>query len=399
MKLYDWIYNKLVMSNYKNFDIVPDVNEWNRFLSSLPEPKDCIDKAYNKYLCKKYYYSGKKLAAMRAVGGIIVFFGNLLSRFPVSVKAEPSPKDRLLFEVVKDIDPKDVVPNEVLAAYSETIRVFTSRRFIGRLCRQARTLFEECKKRYPDDVYFHFLVYKDMVLHSHYLKKYNPSATMVYVSERNIASPVITELYEQRGGKFISFMHGDYLLQMIQAYMQFSEYYVWDAAYIDMFVNDLHCDPGQFKIYTPGKLLKKWDLENVTPEYYCTYYFSGCSRDSIGKIADAFAQLRDAGKKCKVRLHPRWGFNDDLIRERFRDFPIEEAKDVSMEQSLASTEYAIGLNSTALHEAYTEGRKVVIDDISSPGDFKSLEDRRYIMLRKEHVLFSGLISNAMDKTE
>lgn len=394
MKMYNWIYNKLVMSNYKNFDVVPDVEKWKEFLLSLDKPRDYIDEAYNKYQCKKYYFSKNKLYIADIISSIGVFIGNVLSIIPLP-DIERSSNEKLLLEVVKDINPKDIIPKEVLNRYSEVQYINSTHHYIGRINRKARELYKECKARYPKEKFFHFLIYKDLVKHSKLIQMNNMAATMVYVAERNIASPIITKLYEDSGRKFISFMHGDYLLQMIQAYMRFSEYYVWDLAYIDMFVNDLYCDSNQFRVYTPQKLEKKWSLENVQPTYFCTYYFSGCNKDSIKIIAEAFNKLKESGKECKIRLHPRWGFNDAIIRELFRGFYIEEAQNVSMEQSLASTKYVIGLNSTVLHEAYVEGREIVLDDISSPDDYVSLKARRYIMLEKKHLLFSVLLDQTV----
>lgn len=399
MNLLDWAYYKLVMSNYKDFDTVPDVKKWNNFLSSLDEPNDYIDKAYNKYLCKKYYFSKKKLFISRVICGFGMFIGDIFLKFPIKDNSNALSEDKILIEVIKDINPNEIVPNKLVKKYPKRIYSKYSNKYLGRMNQTAKNILLSCRNRYPKDVFFHFLIYKELVKHSHFIKKYDPSATLVYASERNIASPIITEFYERNNRKFISFMHGDYILQMNQAFMQFSEYYVWDEAYINMFVHDLHCDDKQFIVYTPKKLMKKWNLEIITPEYFCTYYFTGCSKKSVKIVAEAFNKLKASGKKCKVRLHPRWSVNDTLIKELFKEFFIEEAKNISMEESLGNTQYAIGLNSTVLHEAFVEGRKVVIDDISSPDDFNSLVDRRYIMLKKEHILFSELLKMDGEKRE
>ena len=386
------IYHRLIFSNYVNHDIDPDVAEWRSFLNSLPRPKDDVDMSYNKYLCKRHMYDSTKLKIMEVLSFIAMIPGRILANLPPMGQSSERPvKGRLVFEALNHLDYHDIAPQELFDRYEDIIIRESCHKKFGRLNRDAQTIYKECARRYGTDSFFMFLSYKDLVKHSALIRKYNHAALSSYAIERNTASPIITMLYEKEGRKFISFQHGNYLLQMIQAYMKFSEYFTWDSAYIDMFVNDLKCEPGQFTLYTPGKLKKKWALETIEPEYFCTYYFSNESSSTIGELANILRGFEAAGKKCKVRLHPRWEVNNAIIREKFKGFLIEEARNVTMEQSLASTEYVIALASTVLDEALAEGRKVVIDDVTNPGKYRSLKERKYVVLQKEHLLLSELM--------
>ena len=43
------IYKSFIIGDIKNTEVEPDVDAWERFLASLPEPKDRFEEAYNKY--------------------------------------------------------------------------------------------------------------------------------------------------------------------------------------------------------------------------------------------------------------------------------------------------------------------------------------------------------------
>ena len=165
----------------------------------------------------------------------------------------------------------------------------------------------------------------------------------VYVNERNVASPILKEIYSAQNRRFISFMHGEYLLNMIQAYMSFTDYYVWDDSYIDTFSGFLKSDITHYHVYKPLKLQKKWNLEKIVPEYTFTYYFSNESKDAIKIIADTFSVFRQNGYKCKVRPHPRFMQNIQDMADEFKGVLIETPSEVTLEESLGNTEFVIGL--------------------------------------------------------
>lgn len=386
----DKFHEKFAASSINGNDLVPDIAAWKAFLGSLKKSDDPIDIAYNKYLCRMHLFSKPKRLFMNLLGlGATVVELVYLLRGNRSL--QPKRSGVAVLEKSRAVPNfSDIVPEQIYTDY-ETVTVsenFNSK--FGTLCKEAKAWFFKSVKRHPFSFFFNYLVYVELAAHSHFLLEYNPEATVVYVNERNVASAIITALYEQSGRKFISFMHGEYLLQLVQGYMGFSEYYVWDDFYVDMFQNDLNCHIKEYRVYTPKKLQKKWDFTGIEPEYFCTYYFSGESAQTVINLAAILSEFEAKGKKCKVRPHPRNVVHFKEILSNFAGVVIEDSREIPLRDSLAQTEYVVGLTSTVLSEAVIEGKKIVVDDLSDPAQFASLSDRRSAVLNREHILLSDL---------
>ncbi len=383
------LYKKFVVSEIKNSDTVPDVAEWKILLANLGEPADALDAAFKKFQCRSRYMPKKKELVLDAAAEAVLLRADLRVRKPIGRLKDPE-KGVLLLETRKEIDYHEVAPDELFARYPVLRTTPSSRKTVyGELLEEAVPIYREARCRYRAHPYFVLFLLKELTKHSRYLLENNPEATALFIEERNLASPVIRKLYEDSGRKLISFMHGEYLLQLIQAYMSFSEYWVWDEQYVDMFSRELRCGIGEYHVYTPRKLRKKWRLEDIEPEYFCTYYFSGESERSVRAVAEVFHQLRAQGKRCLVRPHPRYSHRE-LIDSVFGDM-VEDPRSVSMEKSLGRTRYAVGLSTTVHSEAFVEGRTPVIDDRTDPTAFRNLADREYIALKRPHLLLSELI--------
>ena len=388
--LIDRLHEKFSASEICNPDVIPDVHEWDRFLNNLPKAKDCIDSSFNKYLCRmKYFPWYKKLIAN--IFGVCVLPVEIFFLFKSNKAIEKIPNKRTaVLEKSRDVpDYKDIFPTELYDKYNVTVAENFNKKF-GILCREARKLLLKCIKRHPFHFFYIYFIYMELAAHSHFLLTYNPEAVIVYVNERNVAGSVITELYEGNGRKFISFMHGEYLMQLVQGFMAFSQYYIWDKLYIDMFKR-LKCDIGEYIVYTPGKLERKWDIETSDPPFYCTYYLSGQSKESILRLGSILEGLEAQGKRCKVRLHPRTLQNVKEELKAFKNLTIEDPIHLSLKESLETTQYVVGLNTTVLSEAYIEGKQIVIDDVSDPKRFKDAEERGSAAFSKEHLLLSELL--------
>lgn len=382
------MYKKLVIGEIKNTETAPDIYAWKSFINSLPEPKDRIDEAFLKYRCRmEFFPRGKKLLLNAASAAVL--FSAVLKGSQSKISLPKLASRSLLLEEKSDVKPDDVFPWHVIDEFESFDRTPELHYDFHRISLQAKALFRAVAKRYPGSPYFLLWVYKELAKHSQYIAEHNPAAVMVYIDERNVAGPILTEFYEKEGRELFSFMHGEYLYQLIQGYMDFSRYYVWDDFYRKMFSEELNCHIGRYCTYTPRKLQKKWELEKVQPSVFCTYYFSGESRKTIQTIAELFGDFQKAGKICKVRPHPRYS-QIDLIKQTFPEDMIEDPYTTSMEASLGRAEYIVGLSTTVHSEAFVEGRTVVIDDISEPQMFLNLERREYICLNRPHMLLSDL---------
>ena len=393
MGLIKKLYVKLVVGDIKETDREPNVEKWILYLGKLSKTDDCIQNTKNKYDCRQFHFrTWKRIILEMASFPIMVYKIRLLfGNFKELPKVQ---SNTLLIEKKLDVDYHDIIPEQLVQEYTNTIEVIAyreSKQQTEHLSREAIDILKPLIKKYWYHPYLIIWCTRELAKHSAYIEKFNPRSTVVYIEERNVATPLIKKLYEQTGRKFISFMHGEYLLRLIQGFMGFSEYYIWDKSYEDMFANTLKCDIDKYVLYKPGKLEKKWNLEAIEPSIYCTYYFSAESKESIKKISSIFKQIEALGKKCKVRPHPRYS-QWDYINENFPDEMLENPKDVSIEESLGRTKYVVGLATTVLSEAYFEGRTVVIDDISSKEKFDNLERRNFICLRRPHFLLSDLLA-------
>lgn len=400
MEIIKRIYSKLVVGSIKETDFEPNVDEWYAFLDKLPEPQDYIDEAYNKFLCRNFHYGKLKSFILDFCALPLLAAGVVKSLFVKKHLPEIDGK-KLIIERKRDVAFEDIFPEELYGQYDTALAVEDLRNkkeLNFEYAAEAKEIFSEVYKRYWNKPYFMLWCYRELGKHSEYILQYNPSSIAVYVEERNIAGPLIRKLYESTGRKYISFMHGEYLLRLIQAYMSFSEYYIWHPSYVETFGDILHCNIGKYVLYRPKKLQKKWDLEKDIPDYYCTYYFSAESKESIRKIGEIFKQLEEKGKKCKVRPHPRYSQLQE-IEKNFSKEMIEDPKQVSIETSLRRTKYVVGLATTVLAEGYYEGREIVIDDIGSPEKYGNLVKRRFVTLSLPHILLSELVAGAMKEVQ
>lgn len=387
--LIDRLHEKFSEKEINKTDVIPDIQEWKTFLNNLPKAKDCIDAAFNKYQCRMHYFPWYKKLLVNILGlgalPVEVFFLLKSNQIIKSMN-----KGVAILEKSRDVPVyDDIFPAELYDEFNVIVVENFNKKF-GVLCKEARKILLDCMKRHPFNFFFIYFVYMELAAHSHFLLTYNPEATVVYVNERNIASPIITKLYENDGRKLMSFMHGEYLLQLVQGFMGFSRYYIWDKSYENMF-KWLKCNIGQYIVYTPGKLQKKWNIDNLDTPFYCTYYLSSQSKESILCLGGILEKFEMQGKKCKVRPHPRDIQYTKEILDSFKNITIEDSGIVSLKESLESTQYVVGLNTTVLSEAYIEGKQIVIDDISDKEQFIDAKKRGAIAFTKKHLLLSELL--------
>lgn len=380
-------YRRLVAGSLKGSEKVPDVDEWMRLLEDLPDPSDEIDRSFNKYQCRKWYISKGKLVLLNLAA--LVYLMMALPRLLKRGKAVSKPKNDLLVIIRhKSVRTDDILPNALVSRFSAVEEIERPSFNNGSLCREARELFFNCARRHPLSFYYLLFVLKELSIHSAILGHYDANAVAVYVAERNVATPLLRKLYEESGREFDSFMHGEYLLQLVQAYSSFTNYYVWDDSYVSMFEDlKFHCD--SLEVYTPKKLQKKWNLEAIQPDHYCTYYFSGESERSIENIASLFQVLERRGYVCKVRPHPRYS-HVEAISKSFDSNRIEDALKIPIKDSLASTCYVMGLTTTVLFEAKAEGKQIVLDDLTDSMRLKDLKARKFRLLDDRILLLSEI---------
>src|SRR5699024_1904090 len=291
MNLLKWLYRKFTFKYLLNFEQEdPSVEQWNAFLSKFPKPKDDYDLSYYKYLCRMYYFS----KTYRLIANLVSLVAYLLI-IPVLLRKRPdlvvSRKNNFVLVESLNVGYEDILPPKLKDKYGEMFVVKKPTYKEWYLNKNAKSiLFKSILKR-PFSWHYNIMLFKELSMYSQLLEKYNTKAIVVYVNERNIASSLVSMLCERQYVDFVTFMHGDYILQLIQAYMRFTKFYAWDEHYIEMFVNDLNCPQEQFEVYLPGKFKKEKFKELKTYEYFVTYYFGGESISRIKSIAKVFKEL------------------------------------------------------------------------------------------------------------
>lgn len=388
------IYKKLTYKGIMDFEKdEPDIFEWKKFIGLIREPKDEIERSYAKYSCRMYYFSRPYIILANIVAIVAFAFSiPIILRKPKKINKKNSRKGFLLVKS-PTVNYEDILPMEIGEEYGDMKLVDRPERKTWYLIDSARAFLMQSIKKYPFKFYFNYILLRELCMGSVLVNNYNSKAIVVYVQERNIASPLLTDICEENGIDFVTFMHGEYILQLIQGFMKFTKFYIWDDHYKKMFVEDLRCEPDQFVIYTPKKLRGICEPEKSKDsyEFYATYYFGAESINRINKISKAFKIFEKQGKKCKIRPHPRRSNMKELYKA-FEGFIIEDTDLVSLEESLDSSLYTIALSSTVLSEAYYSGKEIVIDDYSEPERYKNLKKRKYIMLYKPHKLLTELLS-------
>ena len=387
------IYDKIVIGTIKNTEVTPKVEKWDEYLEKIGWDDNPLNESYRKHLCRMTYFSLPKKIVINFLSVLYLLFSPYKVKENMTLDDDLQNNNALLIER-KEIPSSDIFPSILNESYEKVHMLYyddTNKRILSK---ELRGLYLSIKKKYYFHPYYLLQVKQGLAMLSNCLA-YKPfDALVVYDSERDVSSPIITDYLEKKGKKYISFMHGEYLLQILQAHMSFSEYYIWNPIYADMFGNRLRCNIHVFTNYVPKKLQKKWDLKEE-PDHFLTYYLSGESTTTLKSLVPVFNKLENRGRVCKVRPHPRYS-HLDLLNQLFDMDNIEDPRQTNIKDSLASTEYVVGLSTTVLSEAYAEGKEIIIDDVTDPPEYENLKKRYCISLQLPHKLLSDVISEIQE---
>lgn len=383
----------------KKYNVPPDVKEWKSFIKDLPQSEDPIIQSRNKYKCRMNYFSLSYIFLVN----IVAFFRLIkISISNVFLKlskkkieeiyiAKDAKKYDMVIQRRKDLDINDVFPMDLYDEFPNYIIIPANHDRTLIFNKDLKKAYKELARRNPFRFNYRILALKELALHSYLLENYNPKAIVVYINERNTLGPILKYVYEKQGREFIGFMHGTDLFHLIKSYMAFSRYYIWDKNYISMYKNDMNCIIDKYIVYTPGKnsyIFKEKDSYKKN----LTYYVS-TQGDKEQRVLSKFVkELEKKNINMIVRPHPRLDFNENLF-----DRKNIESPEVDIESSINNSEYVVGVSTTVIEQAYYGGKKILIDDISNKDTYKSLFDRKYLMISKigeEKVqLFSKYLKN------
>lgn len=353
-------------------------------LDRFEEPENRIQASWFQYSCQMTEVS----LWLKIIQNFVAV--PLLLKYAVSKKTD-SPvkcmqKDRACY--LSDGINLEIIPDSLLAQFKEVVQCnYSGEVFLGdyewRFIK--KNIFRYMKSP--------FFVLKSIVkigLYANYIYTYSPIAIITY-SEYSFTSSLLTEYCEQKGIRHINVMHGEKLYNVRDAFCEFHQYYVWDSYYVQLMA-DMKIKKEQMIVEFPQRLLFAYEVdENEDVEYDYTYYLGGESSELLHKKYESLKCLKLKGKKVCVRMHPRFS-DEKVIRAIFKDICIENPLEITLKDSFLQTKGIIAISSTILYQAYKNGKQVILDDVSDPLEYSRLDDLKYIMMDKPHVLLSSLIN-------
>jgi len=376
-----------VMQKYgdgeENFYKCP-VNKQLSYLNSFSEPQDDLERAYFQYKCTlfrmKWYIRFAVQCASFFLAGIYVL------KFRMCKLRKKEQADAVF---VTNAMSEAIIPDSLRDKYKNIARCkFMENMYLSK---SDIVFLMSILKTYPFDFYFIFKNILKLAMYSGVIHKYEPKAIISY-TENAFTSTIMTKYCEDKGIKHINVMHGEKIINIKDSFARFSKYYVWDKHYVDL-LSGLRFEKSQFQIELPPSIKNININKEIKPKYYITYYLEDEGKEVLTKIRDVLLVFKD---RCSVRLHPR-ATNTEIVNELFEGFNIQTKDEVTIQQSLENTEYVVSLNSTVLFEGWMAGRKVIIDDISRPDEYKKLRKLGYIMMNKEHYLLSNILEDVVDE--
>ena len=227
--------------------------------------------------------------------------------------------------------------------------------------------------------YFIFRSIWKIAIYSELIDTYLP--TRIWVTQEMVfESSLLTHYLSDFKIKHINFMHGDNYFSIQIACSSFSEFYVWDLYYVDLF-KSLHVSALEFHVFSPlDRLTSTFAVQNII-KYYNQY-----SRDSrkFNEILDNLIKFASI-KKCRlvVRLHPlhQKKYEIDILSARKIEI---ESNSIDSIDSIYESKYICSEFSSVLYHAFILNRKIVIDN-TFPARIEIIKDLDPIFLKKlEH---------------
>ena len=252
--------------------------------------------------------------------------------------------------------------------------------------------FQNIIMRYPFSFFYHLKILVRLSEYSYMYNKFLPKAIANHF-EYSCSCSAMTKYCHDRGMKHMNFMHGEKLWYIRDSFFKFDECYIWDEHYAKLFM-DLKADKNQFIIDIPPKFVidrKARMISGDNKQFDFCYYFANETKEEVTKIIEELTKLKNKGYFCKVRLHPRWGDHDYIMKSSNESGIVVEDNSIDINDSILSTDNIISLFSTVIFQGNIARKKIVIDDLTNPKKYSMLKDLDYIAFSFPHILFSELM--------
>ena len=223
--------------------------------------------------------------------------------------------------------------------------------------------------------------------------KYSPSA-IITSSEYSFTSSILTAYLKNKNILHINIMHGEKLFNIRDSFFRFSECYVWNKHYIDLF-KSLYAYEKQFKVDIPPLHEKLKNNKNFSQgkKILKFYWTSEKEKNELLYIFNGLNKLQKNGYKIIIRYHPlQKEYFFRYINSYCDNFIIEKPEHIDIYNSLLETNYALATYSTVLLEASMMGRIPVINDYGN--NILILEKLDYGLIKnKQYISFSKLLKD------
>ena len=360
------------------------VDNQRKFLESLPEPKDDIERSYLQYRCQNFLMK-RGIPLLLNAAAIPL---SLAYRFKLRGRTESGDKPAtgewtaVLLYAGRDT----IVPDSLREEFNITqIPDFQNRL---RLTAEDTAYLRELRRRYPFAFYFRLKCMLKIAMYRDAIARFAPKA-IICSSEYSFNSSVLTDYCRKQEITHINVMHGDKSYYIRDTFFHFDRCYVWDQHFVDLF-RDLRAQPEQFIIELPPSMRlprreSRWERVDAT------YYLANETEDQIRVILTNLSALSRQGKKVVLRMHPLYPEHAKLLYENPYGLLVEEPREVPIEDSLLRTGCVISLFSTVLLQASANGIPIVIDDMTDYAHYLALRPLRILVMEKEHSLLSDLV--------
>lgn len=335
------------------------------FLNSLGVPKDDFERSYFQYLCHCQFQNKKQ----RFLPNAAAFFVLPIFILWCLVKGVFVKRVKIEYNAIADKGTKKVAPETVNRKYHYTEDLFFEN---YALKKKGLLVIMKLVWRYPLSTFFVTKLALKIAYYEYMINKYSPEAIIVE-NEYSYTSSVLTYFCECYNVRHVDVMHGEKLFFIHDTFFRYHECYVWSEHYIKLFL-ELKAANDQFIIDVPESL--KIDCSKFENDAYKSdfkYYLCRYNSEQLRSIVTSMEGIKNKGNKVVYRPHPFW--SDIEVLESIVDKDsIEYPKQVSIQESISNTDYAVGSYTTVLTQAFYSGKQVVLDDITYKEEFDRLKD-------------------------
>ncbi len=205
--------------------------------------------------------------------------------------------------------------------------------------------------------YFLFRSFWKLAVYSELVDTYGPKRIWV-TQEMVFESSLLTAYLEDHGVEHVNYMHGENYFSVQVAFATFSEFYVWDDYYANLF-RSMKMRAKRFVIFSA---LER--SSSSLPQKNILKYYNQDSRNAkrFNLILDNlqnFARKRQC--ELQVRLHPLHKMSYEIGALKSRNIFLED-NSLDIIDSISEAKYVCSEFSSVLYIASLLNRKIVVDN-------------------------------------